>query len=259
METASFAPVRPRARQKQERTTRSFGFVCFTLIELLVVVAVIAVLAALLFPVFAAVREKSRQASCLSNVRQVGVAALMYAQDFDETLPLYQYNSLVYWVGARDMPGAKLDKTRGIVYPYVRSGEINRCPSYTGGDNLGGTGYGINRRLMFTAGFAPDPAALSDLSAPSSTILFGDAGIPNFPVRGMVGETVSIEPPSDWLPSPTIDFRHNQTACFAFADGHAKAVRRVDFVRELPASEQDAGQETGQKVRYVGDALMARR
>ncbi|MBC8142256.1 MAG: prepilin-type N-terminal cleavage/methylation domain-containing protein [Armatimonadetes bacterium] len=230
-------------------------FRAFTLIELLVAVAIIAVLAALLFPVFAAVREKSRQTSCLSNVRQIGVAALMYAQDHDETLPVYQYDSLIYWVGGRDTPAAKLDKTRGIVYPYVRSGEINRCPSYIGGDNLGGTGYGINRRLMFTTGFASNPAVFADLSAPSSTILFGDAGIPNFPVRGMVGETVSIEPPSDWLPSPTIDFRHQQMACFAFADGHAKAVRRADFVRELPPAEQN----TAQKVRFVGDALMARR
>lgn len=240
------------SRLKNPCATVKYGF---TLIELLVVVAIIAMLAAILFPVFAQVREKARQTSCLSNVRQIGIAALMYAQDYDETLPVYQYNTLVYWVGGRDAPGQKLDKTRGIVYPYVRSGEINRCPSFTGGDNLGGTGYGINRRLMFGTGFAPNPAALADLSVPASTVLFGDAGIPNFPAKGQVGETVSIEPPSDWLPAPTIDFRHQGMACFTFADGHARPVRRADFVRELPESEQEAAQ----KVRFVGDALMARR
>src|SRR5881296_3938324 len=60
----------------------------FTLIELLVVIAIIAILAAILFPVFAQARAKARQAVCLSNMRQLGTGLTMYAQDYDETLPL---------------------------------------------------------------------------------------------------------------------------------------------------------------------------
>src|SRR5688500_9143161 len=59
----------------------------FTLVELLVVIAIIAILAAILFPVFAQAREKARAAACLSNLKQLGLATAMYAQDHDELLP----------------------------------------------------------------------------------------------------------------------------------------------------------------------------
>jgi len=59
----------------------------FTLIELLVVIAIIAILAAILFPVFARAREQARKTTCLSNLKEIGLASLMYVQDYDETFP----------------------------------------------------------------------------------------------------------------------------------------------------------------------------
>ncbi len=59
----------------------------FTLIELLVVIAIISILAAILFPVFARARENARRASCLSNLKQMGIGIMMYTQDYDEMYP----------------------------------------------------------------------------------------------------------------------------------------------------------------------------
>src|SRR5207244_1927725 len=64
----------------------------FTLIELLVVIAVIAILAAILFPVFAQARERARMSACLSNMRQIGTSLMLYAQDYDETLPYLNFH-----------------------------------------------------------------------------------------------------------------------------------------------------------------------
>ncbi|MEN6545828.1 MAG: DUF1559 domain-containing protein, partial [Armatimonadia bacterium] len=69
----------------------------FTRIEWLVVIAIIAILAAILFPVFAKAREKARQSSCLSNLKQMGLAALSYAQDYDEMFMYGSYPGTCAW------------------------------------------------------------------------------------------------------------------------------------------------------------------
>lgn len=117
----------------------------FTLIELLVVIAIIAILAAILFPVFAQARAKARQASCLSNCKQIGLGAMMYAQDYDEILPE------TGWQGpcspAGEPPQTATDNFFSGVYafplaiqPYLKNYTVLVCPSDPDKGGWGKTG-----------------------------------------------------------------------------------------------------------------------
>jgi len=101
----------------------------FTLIELLVVIAIIAILAAILFPVFAQAREKALATSCLSNCKQIGLATMMYVQDYDET---YFNNP---WPGpggfSGTTPSLSIFWTEAVM-PYIKNMQIFSCPSNSG-------------------------------------------------------------------------------------------------------------------------------
>jgi prepilin-type N-terminal cleavage/methylation domain-containing protein len=117
----------------------------FTLIELLVVIAIIAILAAILFPVFAKAREKARQTSCLSNLRQLGTAMLSYSQDYDEKFadsresPTWVYPGPGYYGAAhitewgirlwRDSTQQQLAGYPSVHAPYIKNTQIFLCPS----------------------------------------------------------------------------------------------------------------------------------
>ncbi len=89
----------------------------FTLIELLVVIAIIAILAAILFPVFAQAREKARAITCVSNMKELSLAWIMYAQDYDETFSFSAYKE----VGPAPL-GAHQVYWMQVVDPYIKGG-----------------------------------------------------------------------------------------------------------------------------------------
>jgi prepilin-type N-terminal cleavage/methylation domain-containing protein/prepilin-type processing-associated H-X9-DG protein len=238
------------------RTARSVATQGFTLIELLVVIAIIAILAAILFPVFASARERARQASCVSNLKQIGLAALMYVQDYDETYPPYASECggsgcIQYWFARK--VGTGWDKAQGLLYPYMKNHQIQKCPSFTARPRFGdGNGYGYNWGYVgsdyyISYSWPPaNPASLAAFSSSASKAMFADAAFYNAPWYGGDGvmwETPGIDPPSMWWGNPTVDFRHIDAgkdidaaamtvthrglADIAFADGHVKAYKQT--------------------------------
>ena len=120
----------------------------FTLIELLVVIAIIAILAAILFPVFAQAREKARQISCASNLKQLELGMLQYVQDYDETFP-YAVDNGCQWANCAGNPPTHWQRK---ILPYIKTFGVFSCPddskagAYTGANAWKGsaTSYATN-------------------------------------------------------------------------------------------------------------------
>lgn len=182
----------------------------FTLIELLVVIAIIAILAAILMPVFARARAKAQQASCLSNLHQMGLALQMYVQDYDQVLPPA--------ISGPDM--AHLVTTMDLLQPYERNTQITLCMMDAKPGSVDYSAWGLSRysygwngrifahRLPMPSPPGPPLAPVLSMEAvpyPCDTTAFYDGLTPPGPA-----------------PLPQPDARHQEGVNVVFVDGHAK-------------------------------------
>jgi len=231
----------------------------FTLIELLVVIAIIAILAAILFPVFAQAREKARATSCLSNSKQLGLAVLMYAQDYEETYPIGCDDT--WWQGGWSM----------TTQPYIKNINVLKCPSDARGVNPQfppnswagpriswasngllkwiGTGLQLIGVIGETTNVSPSTATLSRVGRPADSIMLAEKHDPTTTMyygpnatyfynsdafswgywwgTGYIPE--GKRPPADYPFGTTggMPEAHTGNANFVFCDGHCKAMKPV--------------------------------
>jgi prepilin-type N-terminal cleavage/methylation domain-containing protein/prepilin-type processing-associated H-X9-DG protein len=194
----------------------------FTLIELLVVIAIIAILAAILFPVFAKAREKARQSSCLSNLKQLNLGILQYAQDYDERMPLEAgYVTPAVFLAGPEWPNYWWEQ----IMPYLKNEQILSCPSesrrvVTSGnvtDTSHSVNYGYN---IFASG-----QSLGTCARPTETGLNLDM---------MNNYWRLFDAPAgantDYIWSTKI---HNDGFNVSFVDGHAKWINGSPFASAL--------------------------
>ena len=210
----------------------------FTLIELLVVIAIIAILAAILFPVFAKAREKARQTSCTSNLKQLGLAAVMYAQDYDERLLYYSLPATF----ADPNTGYACDRMSYIhmLQPYAKNWQMAKCPSL----NRGPTNTNCCSRLSVTWSYGPNhtyftgetPVAsglsMAQFEVVSETIMIAEMQGTQLACGGEFAVGKGGWPattPTNWGDGANSATSHNDGSNYAFFDGHAKWLKKPEY------------------------------
>ena len=231
----------------------------FTLIELLVVIAIIAILAAILMPVFARARDKARQASCTSNMKQIGLAWMMYIQDYDERTPMIKApltppgrtnnRGSCNSDGVTEVWGGWMD----VIQPYIKNYQVLICPSRPndgpnpattismpatiGAPANGRYTYSCNYIAFFSGGVQPGPSCRMNCN-PNN---------PWTPFCAFGRSLASMSEPATLIAvlesnTNALDVRnafaslicpHGNGSVYMFADGHAKWLKAAQTLRPV--------------------------
>lgn len=259
-----------RLRMGEDDVRRSGGF---TLIELLIVIAIIAILASILFPVFARARESARRSSCQSNLKQLGLGIIQYAQDYDEAMVPGWLDGTDYAAGGGTATSVAEGnyKWMDLIYPYVKNEQVYNCPSaqstfpkyqLSNGANYGH--YAAN--LLYSDAPAPDPPfslyretapgfflrylcmKLSRFEAPATTAMLMDSrqGGVGFAMNSTAAPSFVLRDVGVDAADPTnrtliqvfnpITERHLSTINVLWADGHVKAVKLDALIKQNASS-----------------------
>lgn len=201
----------------------------FTLIELLVVIAIIAILAAILFPVFAKAREAARKTACINNLKQLGTGMMMYAQDYDETMPSAYF-------GAGGLGATPIYASYGwsyvfvILEPYLKNQGILACPSAP--KQLVGPAPQINVSYAYSEYIYDQGRGFSSLAnlgnnqyGVASVAVLGDSRFPGIFNDWDLGATGNATYPTNYLSRVSLangSMPRHEGSNFVYADGHAK-------------------------------------
>ena len=231
----------------------------FTLIELLVVIAIVGMLASFLLPALAGARQQAYAAECMSNLRQLSQAVILYCRDHDGRYPPSSWDimttNLHRWHGVRDRQNEPFDFERSALHKYLQTDRIKACPSFRDhltGFESGCGGYGYNDSYIGSGRGIPGnaqahlAATQGSIRDPVNTILFADCAFLNAGTGELIEYSFVTEPVFEVWGSnsvPSIHFRHRGRANVAWADGHVSS-EAMGFSRG-PCGAHDIG--------YVGE------